>query len=437
MIARVRKLISDAREAFWVVPAAMVLASIFVAFGLVYLDRSGILPKWLLEGWLYNGGPTGARTLLGAIASSAIGVAGTVFSITIAALSLAAGQMGPRLLRNFTRDRGNQFALGVFVSTFAYALMVLRTIRTTDEGQFVPHLSLTIGILLAFVCIATLVWFVAHMAGRINVDTVIDLVSDDLHCALEKLKEDGEKEVESPASEYWDDAVQVIDPRSGYLQQLDQDGLADWAAENGAAIRLLVREGDYVFPSAPIALVKPDVEDVKDAIRRATALGSQRRGALGIDYSTAQLVEVALRALSPGVNDPYTAMVVLDRLGAALCELAALELPNGVVNRNNRCVLLVPTLRYEELLDATFDTIRHHSKGTPAILSKLLEVLTKVAACEHSGGRLASLKLQARLVLDEAERALQAPRDIAQIRLAYARFERVAEKDGVALATRG
>ena len=124
--------------------------------------------------------------------------------------------------------------------------------------------------------------------------------------------------------------MQVIaDPRSGYLQQLDQDGLADWAAENGAAIRLLVREGDYVFPSAPIALVKPDVKDVEDAIRRATALGSQRRGDLGIDYSTTQLVEVAIRALSPGVNDPYTAMIVLDRLGAALCELAALEFPAG------------------------------------------------------------------------------------------------------------
>ena len=119
--------------------------------------------------------------------SSAIGVAGTVFSITIAALSLAAGQMGPRLLRNFTRDRGNQMTLGVFLGTFAYALMVLRSVRTPDEGDFVPHLALSVGILLAFACVATLVYFVGHMAGRINVDAVIELVTDDVRSAIRRL----------------------------------------------------------------------------------------------------------------------------------------------------------------------------------------------------------------------------------------------------------
>src|SRR6185312_16292395 len=130
MTARLRKLLTDLGETFW-----------------------------LLSAWLYNGGATGARTLLGAVASSTIGVAGTVFSITIAALSLAAGQMGPRLLRNFTKDRGNQITLGAFLGTFSYSLMVLRTVRSEDEGAFVPHLSLTFGILLAFVCVGTLVYF--------------------------------------------------------------------------------------------------------------------------------------------------------------------------------------------------------------------------------------------------------------------------------------
>src|SRR5690606_31822529 len=150
-----------------------------------HIDRSGIVPSWLIDSaWLYNGGGTGARTLLGAIASSSIGVAGTVFSITIAALSLAAGQMGPRLLRNFTRDRGNQFTLGAFLGTFSYALMVLRSVRAPEEGVFVPHMSLSFGIMLAFGCVATLVYFVGHMASRINVDTVIELVSGDIRTAM-------------------------------------------------------------------------------------------------------------------------------------------------------------------------------------------------------------------------------------------------------------
>ncbi len=191
MTARLRQLLDQLAEKFWLIPALLVLAGVAVALGLIELDRSELIPRWLLERWLYDGGATGARTLLGAIASSTIGVAGTVFSITIAALSLAAGQMGPRLLRNFTRDRGNQFTLGIFLGTFCYALMVLRSVRTETEGSgFVPHLSLSVGIALAFVCVATLVYFVGHMAGRINVDTVIELVSDDIHAAIRRLTTD-------------------------------------------------------------------------------------------------------------------------------------------------------------------------------------------------------------------------------------------------------
>jgi uncharacterized membrane protein len=135
LTARLRKLLNDLSETFWVIPGLMVLAGVLGAIGLVQLDRDGIIPQWALDGaWLYNGGATGARTLLGAVASSTIAVAGTVFSITIAALSLAAGQMGPRLLHNFTRDRGNQFTLGAFLGTFAFALMVLRSVRTEPCG---------------------------------------------------------------------------------------------------------------------------------------------------------------------------------------------------------------------------------------------------------------------------------------------------------------
>ena len=157
MRARIRKFVSDLAEKFWLLPGIMVVAGIVGAFAAIAFDRSSAVPSELLRGWLYDGGGTGARTLLGAVASSTIGVAGTVFSITIAALSLAAGQMGPRLLRNFTRDRGNQITLGVFLATFSYSLMVLRSVRTEAEGEFVPHLALSLSILLAFVCVATLV----------------------------------------------------------------------------------------------------------------------------------------------------------------------------------------------------------------------------------------------------------------------------------------
>jgi uncharacterized membrane protein len=345
LTARLRKLLSDLSDTFWLVPGLMVLAGVLAAVGFVQLDRSGIVSQRLLDSaWFYNGGATGARTLLGAVASSTIGVAGTVFSITIAALSLTAGQMGPRLLRNFTRDRGNQFTLGAFLGTFSYALMVLRSVRTPSEGEFIPHVSLSVSILLAFVCVATLVFFVSHMAGRINVDTVIELVSEDVRSAIRRLTTDA-KQPEQPPDIFWRDAVPVADSRRGYLQQLDEAGLADWAAEHETAIRLLIRPGDYVFPGAPIALLTPFVEGADAAIRNATALGPHRVGGADLEYAVRQLVEVAVRALSPGINDPYTAISVLDRLGAALCDVVPLHLPTGVWKRDGRLALVAPGAR--------------------------------------------------------------------------------------------
>ena len=275
MTARFRKLFDDLAETFWLLPALIVLAGVLAALAFVQLDRSEIVPRWLLEGWLYDGGATGARTLLGTIASSTIGVAGTVFSITIAALSLAAGQMGPRLLRNFTKDRGNQLTLGAFLGTFSYALIVLRSVRTQDEGSFIPHLSLTVAIVLAFICVATLVYFVGHMASRINVDTVIELVSEEVQSAIVRLTTD-KRQADSPPAEFWKDGTPIDDSRRGYLQHMDDRGLADWAAEHATSIRLLVRPGDYIFPGATVAIMVPPVEGASAAIRNATALGPQR-----------------------------------------------------------------------------------------------------------------------------------------------------------------
>ena len=428
MKARLRKLRSVLGDTFWIIPGLLVLSGVLLAFGLVGLDRSGIVPPALLRSpWLYDGGGTGARTLLGAVASSTIGVAGTVFSITIAALSLAAGQMGPRLLRNFTKDRGNQFTLGTFLGTFSYALMVLRSVRTQSEGEFVPHVSLSVGILLAFVCVATLVFFVNHMAGRINVDTVIELVSRDVTAALGRLAAD-EPGPAPPPADAWRDAQPVADPRRGYLQQLDDEGLATWAAERETAIRLLVRPGDYVFPGAPIALAVPMVEGVESAIEDATALGPQRVSSADLEFAVRQLVEVAVRALSPGINDPHTAMSVLERLGAALCELAPRHLPSGVSVKEGRAVLVVPRVDYAGLTDTMFHMIRQNAAGSAAVLIRMLEVLTAVVSCEQRPERVASLQRHADLVLADGERDIGTPADLGDLGKRYRAFGRM--RDG-------
>ena len=426
MKARFRKLLSDFGETFWLVPAAVVIAGILLALGLVHMDRRGAVPQWLIASpWLYSGGGTGARTLLGAVASSTIGVAGTVFSITIAALSLAAGQMGPRLLRNFTRDRGNQMSLGIFLGTFSYALMVLRSVRTQSEGEFVPHLSLSVGILLAFVCVGTLVYFVHHIAGRINVDTVIELVGAEVGQAIAGLTQETPGD-EPPPETAWREATAIRDKRRGYLQQIDAAGLADWAHGHGTSVRLLVRPGDYVFPGGPIALVQPGVEGADAAIFDATALGQSRASSQDLEFAVRQLVEVAVRALSPGINDPNTAIGVLDNLGAALCDLAPRHLPTGVTRREDRTVLFVPAVDYAGLVDAMFHMIRQNGAGSPAVLIRLIEVLTAVANVERSPVRLPALQRHADLALADAERALSAS-DLGDVRMRHVEFTSMRE----------
>jgi uncharacterized membrane protein len=299
LIVAFRKLLTILGDTFWLLPGAMVILGAFGALGMVAVDRSGVAPQWLINSrWIYSGGAEGARTLLGTVASSTIGVAGTVFSITIAALSLAAGQMGPRLLRNFTRDRGNQVTLGAFLGTFSYALMVLRSVRTHSEGEFITHLALSISILLAFLCVGTLVFFVGHMAGRISVDTVVDLVSEEVQSAVKRLMVT-EPQPAPPSAAFWAAASRVTDDRRGYLQHLDENGLADWAVQHKTAIRLLVRPGDYVFPGAPIAVVTNPVDGADKAIRVATALGHQRISTSDLEFAIRQLVEVAVRACPP------------------------------------------------------------------------------------------------------------------------------------------
>jgi uncharacterized membrane protein len=375
--------------------------------------------------WLYNGGGTGARTLLGAVVSSTIGVAGTVFSITIAALSLAAGQMGPRLLRNFTHDRGNQVTLGAFLATFSYALMVLRSVRTQDEGTFVPNLALSVAIFLAFVCVGMLVYFVGHMASRINVDTVIDLVSEDVRESIRSLTTEGKQadQHDQPGEAFWHGAQPVRDPRRGYLQHLDQNHLASWAHEHGTAIKLLVRPGDYVFPGAPIALALPPVEGVGDAIIAATGLGSERTSSADLEFAIRQLVEVAVRALSPGINDPYTAISVLDRLGASLCDVACRELASGVTRQDDKVMLVVPVVDYDGLVDAMFNMIRQNAAGSPAVLIHMLDVLRAVASCEHQSSRSQVLRRHALLVSEDGERTIKNQSDLGDLRQRLAQFE--------------
>jgi uncharacterized membrane protein len=214
----------------------------------------------------------------------------------------------------------------------------------------------------------------------------------------------------------------VPSAQAGYLQQLDAQGLVRWADKHRTQLRLLVRPGQYVFPGATVALVRPAVDGVEEALRSAMALGPERTSQTDLEYAIRQLVEVAMRALSPGINDPYTAITVVDRLGTALCELVSVRLPSGRYMSDGRLALVVPTVDYDGLSDTMFHPLRQSASEIPLVLIRLLEVLAAVAACEPDPSRRATLQRHADLVMSDGERTIRTPSDLADLRLRHKTF---------------
>ena len=328
MKAHLRRLLSTVGNTFWILLGAIVVAGILLALGLVELERSGAIPPWLIASpWLYLGGATGARTLLGGgcihhrrCRHSPLNYNSSVIAGSRPDGSPTASQLYPRP-RQPTCVRRVPWHILIRAdgaSQHAHA----------QQSEFIAYFLLSAGILLAFVCISTLVFFVGHMAGRINVDTVVSLASGDIRVTVGRLML-GEKQHPSPPDSPRHEASVVTDGRRGYLRQFDGKGLADWAVARSTALRILVRRGDYVFPGAAVALVEPPVDDGEQAIRSTIVVGSERASDSDLEFSVRQLVEVAVRALSPGINDPHTAMSVLDHLGATLCDAVPLHYPAG------------------------------------------------------------------------------------------------------------
>ena len=416
MKARLQAWLEQLGDVFWLRPALVVLGCIALAQFAVWTERSAGQGTSGTS-WGYSGGAQGARALLSAVAASAIGVATTIFSITITTLSLASGQMGPRLLRNFIRDSRNQLALGIFVGTFAYCLVVLRTVRTQDEGAFVPHAAVSGAIILAFGSIATIVWFVHHVVTSINIERVIDSVHGDLIRALQA----GSTDEEQPQASGAAGGTAVFVESSGFLLAVDAERLADWAAANGAQMSLLIRPGDFLLKGTPVARVAPGVDIPADVLRSSLTFGRQQAAFQDIEYSIRQLAEIAVRALSPGINDPFTAGSVADRFGDALCRLAGRNLHSGVTVRDGRAVLRIPLPDYQGLCDAMFDTLRQNAATSPYVLIRLVDVFTQVVGIETDAGRRRVLQRHVAMV-GETGRAITDPGGLAALRAREARF---------------
>jgi uncharacterized membrane protein len=422
MIGRLHLLWERVHSSYWFLPSLLLTAAAGLAFLATWLDRN-IDQAWLqgLTG-VFSGGPEGARAVLGATATAVLGVAGTTFSITIAVLSLTSSQFGPRLLRNFLRDTGNQLVLGTFIGTFLYSLLVLRTVRS-DDSPFVPHLAVTIGLALAVLSVGMLVYFIQHIVTSIQASRIIAVAGKELLTAVERLFPsrvgDPAAPAAAPAERVPGRSVAIRAARSGYVQAIDGEALLSFAAEREGVTELLKMPGEFVAAGTPLARWysrdQPD-ETIHEGVNDAFSLGEHPTQTQDVMFSVHQLTEIAARALSPGVNDPNTAMICLDWLSVGLCVLAARDFPSPVRRDEDGAIRLVAKVpSFESLLDSALDQIRRYGRGDAEVLTRLLHVLAEIASCTRSEARRAVLRRHADLVRSEAEQGLTAEEAKAQV----------------------
>ncbi|MDY6899323.1 MAG: DUF2254 domain-containing protein [Cyanobacteriota bacterium] len=437
---RLGKLWDSLNSSYWFVPTVMATMSTVLAFGLLSLDRLsyyGPLQKW---GWIYTGSADGARSVLSTVAGSTIGITATAFSITIVALQLASSNFGPRILRNFMQDTGNKLVLGTFISTFIYSLLILRAIygNGNDINQFIPHLSVTVGIILAVICTGVLIYFIHHASTIIQVSHVISQISQELDDAIKRLfpqkigyTEPDHKHPEAEIPEDFDkQAFPIRSSSKGYVQAIDNEELMDIACKYNLMVKILTRPGKFLVKgglAVKILAMETDnnktlpFNEIQKQIHEAFIVGRERNEQQDVEFPINQLVEIALRALSPSLNDPFTAIRCIDHLSAGISRLAQTNFPSPYRydNFDNLRVIAYP-VTFTQLTDVAFNQIRQNCSSNAVVTVRLLESIAVIAEHTEKSADKKALRRHADLILKGSRQGLSFDEDIKDVEQRYA-----------------
>lgn len=381
------------RNDLWPVPTIGIVVGLIGGIVIPRLDEAfdQYLPAVVAE-HLFGGGAEAARTLLGAIASSLITVTALTFSLTVVTLQLASGQFSPRLLRAFTRDRWVHVTLALLLGTFTYALAVLRTVRSAGEGVgetgFVPQMSVTLGFALCIASVLALVLFLAHLASEIRVETIFRRVHRDSETTLRNVAGNTAQPPTLDVPGAPDGAALLDAPRSGFLLSLDEDALVDVAERTESIISIAGTPGDLLVAGTPIgrvwvgaeAPVPQQLEKITQTVEASMRIGFERTEQQDLAYGLRQLADVVAKALSPGVNDPTTAIHGLGHITALLCDLAQHPLgPVVLTDSHDEPRVVLARSDFAELLDIGVTQARHYGAGDPFVAAALMRLLRDVA----------------------------------------------------------
>ena len=426
------QLLAAIRSSYWFLPSVMVLFATMLGAVMVWLDSGPA--AGLLDGiaWYQMSKPDGAREVLSTIAGSMITVAGVVFSITIVAISFAASQYGPRILTNFMSDRGNQVTLGTFIATFTYCLVVLRTIHE-GETDFVPQLAVFVALLLAFCSIAVLIYFVHHVPASIHANSVAARVGRELihlikrqfpTCLGEPPEETtrDESELERLAQQRFSSASNVAPVAAdsdGYIQTIDSQALMKATSECGLILCLDRSPGQFVYHGGALALVSPAdrlTHEAAHRLRDCFTVGTMRTPIQDELFLVDELVEIAARALSPGVNDPYTAMTCIDWLSAAFAELARRRPPSRFrLDDSGELRVITAEVSFEQQVRHGFGRMRSYLAGDVNAAAQALGTYARLAQDCRSGDQVEVLASEADALLRLADHKLE-PAEASELR---------------------
>jgi len=422
LLVRRRVLWDYVGGALWVLPTVSVV--VFMAAGAL-LSRVSVADDSPLRVLAFQGTAEDARGLLIVVSSTMITVTGLVFALTIVALQIASGQYSPRLLRNFMRDRGTQLVLSVFVGAFAYSTAGLYTVGVQRSSQqaFVPRLAVSGSLALALASVGVLIYFIHHLAHSIQIDTIMSHIERETSQVIDDVYPDqpGYRQPEERCPDPPADAVVVPSDRSGYIQAIEPDALVHAASRHDLVIRLARRVGDHVVAGTPIAWAwhrspgRAPVEPVQlqEAMADAVHVGFERTMVQDVLFGLRRLVDIGNKALSPAVNDPYTAIQAVHHLAVLLCILARRRLGDRLCRDHQGTLrVAVPLPDFPDYLLRSIAQIRRFGASEPALTRSLIQLLRDVGSSAVSDDRRAACARHIWLVLEDAKRETAQPADV-------------------------
>lgn len=421
-MARLRNIFAHFRAQLWLVPAIMSLGAVLLAYSAA--TYGGVVRTFAGDSawWLYSGDASTARDLLTAFLSGLITMTSLVVSVTVVILTTAASQLGPQLITYFMRDRQIQFVLGLFLGTTLYVVIVIRTLNDALGAEGIPHVAVTVASLLTVACLLALLLYVHKIARSVIADNLVEEVSQSLHSDIRSILQDEAAKNDAPSIALNEQTcLSASLGRVGYIQLIDYASLVRLAHRHDAIIRLNVRAGDFVLGDGQHIDVwngPEDNETFLDSIRASAVIGANRTSAQDLELGLRQLVEIGLRSLSPGINDPFTAEAVIDRIGSALEAIFARPLPSCfLADEKGQIRVIADRSDIAGLVATAFNQLRQAAASQPAVIIALIETVGRLAPSTSQQARQALLEQLERLE-QTAAAANYGAADLADVRAA-------------------